>query len=469
MNAKNTLLVVGLFTIIILMTNLTCLHSDTIYLNNGGKIKCQEVIKNEEGAICKFGGSQLIVQKENIKEIVHEQTDELPQKTPSKNQETSSHKPPEAQSKTSPPASNEKQIQQLENNYAQNKTDDSKELLLSAYQNEVNSFLIANNYKKSLEYALKIEKLDPADAETKLKIAICYYRLSDFFMAEYKARDAKKLNEKMAEPYFLLGDIYYQKNDLKNALNEWEAGLKIKMNPEYDAKLKELTKELKLSNDQEKTHTSHFKMNFDGNVLNNSATDPIVNVLEDYYKELSQTMNYYSSEPVTVIFYSNKDFKDLLNGPEWGAGVYDGKIRIPGKTLNIDTRLSSTLKHELTHAIITKKTNGNAPGWLQEGLASYFDGEKVAHPHFFSKLPDIAAFPDSFSSFDSATAGLLYEKSLSFINFLQEQYGTWKIPELLDALGDGKKIDDAIHSVYHQDLIELEQQWKTHLQDTKSN
>ena len=45
------------------------------------------------------------------------------------------------------------------------------------------------------------------------------------------------------------------------------------------------------------------------------------------------------------------------------------------------------------------------------------------------------------------------------MNFLQEQYGTWKILILLDELGDGKNIADAFQSAFMQSLSEVEQQW----------
>ena len=84
------------------LIKIECVYADTIYLNNGGKLKCEKVIKNNEGVTCKFGGSQLIVQKEKIKEIVHEQLDEPPQNTPAKSQNTASQKTPEPSPKISP-------------------------------------------------------------------------------------------------------------------------------------------------------------------------------------------------------------------------------------------------------------------------------------------------------------------------------------------------------------------------------
>jgi tetratricopeptide (TPR) repeat protein len=465
---SNTFHYIGRACVIMLLVvlfNMAILHADTIILNNGGKLKCKEIIHNEDSVICKFDESQLIVKKDKIKEIQSSTDSDLYQNTSNKDQIGSDSATVTPPVEPAPPEDAEKKIQDLENTYNKDRSGNAKTDLVDAYDRQINTMYRNKSYKKAIEYASKLEKIEPTNPEVKLKMAFCYFMISDQFLAEHYARAAKALDKDYADAYFLLGEIYYHQNNLNDALYEWQMGLKIKPSPEYEEKLNKLSKELNVSSEFLKTNTRHFKITFDGNALNSSLTNPIINILEDYFKELSVTFNYYPTDPIQVIFYSNQDFKDVLKAPYWSTGVYDGKIRMPAKNIKLTSELSPILKHELTHAIISQKTNYNAPAWLEEGLAQFLEGERPSYSLEMLKAPSIEAFPQSFTPFKSDEVKLLYGKSLSFVAYLQEQYGMWKILMLLDTLGEGKTMDEAFRSVFLLDLNEVEQQWSSHINE----
>lgn len=161
-----------------------------------------------------------------------------------------------------------------------------------------------------------------------------------------------------------------------DAMYQRKQGLALKNNLDCEQKLAKLCQELKISSDYLKTSTQHFKINLDGDTLQESVINAILNALEERYKGLTTTLNYYPSEPIAVIFYANQDFKDFVNAPAWSGGFYDGKIRIPGKNIKISSTASAVLKHKLTHALLLKKTNYNAPALVHEVQQNIFKERK---------------------------------------------------------------------------------------------
>lgn len=78
-----------------------------------------------------------------------------------------------------------------------------------------------------------------------------------------------------------------------------------------------------------------------------------------------------------VIHETTQDFTSATGQSWWVAGVTHGR-QIELQPLDVLRRrriLSSTLRHEYTHAVIEAVGEGRAPRWLAEGLAIAFAGE----------------------------------------------------------------------------------------------
>jgi hypothetical protein len=434
------------------LANINISYCPTIILKSGGKMECSEIMQQDKNTICLIHNNKVYVNTNNIEEILYS----TPPKSNKKNVKQDNQLK-KAMTDVDP------EIKKLELQYWQSKNESSLNQLINAYIAKANENYINNNFENALSYLLKLESLAPFDSLTKLKIAYCYFRLSDFFMSQYYAQESKKLNKTIPETYFLLGDIYYYQNNLFDAKNEWEQGLSLKNDPAYQEKLANLLKEIELSKQQSKSTSNHFKVEFDTNSVDRSSINNILNILEEYYKELTIAFNYYPKEPISIIIYSDKDFKEFTKSPDWSSGLYDGKIKLPGKNININDKFSEIIKHELVHALITKKTNANAPAWLQEGLALYFQNAKINNDIKLLTMPNLTSFPQTFADLSEETSAAYYAKSFSFINYLINQYGTWKIILLLDELSTGKKIEDAFKSAYLQDLNDIEQQWRNYI------
>lgn len=463
MNIENEQLIRFLsLSIFFLFSLINVSFCHTIFLKNGGKIECSEIIYQDKIINCLIKNNKISININLVQEINYSKN-VVPDKEIQKDNKPIPSKKYKKESSTD----YEPEIKKLEFLYWQNKNQFTQNKLINAYIDKANENYLNNNYEKALSYLQKLEELIPFDSLTKLKIAYCYYRLSDSFMAHSYAQESKKLNKTIPEIYFLLGDIYYDQHNLFDAKNEWEEGLKLKNDTIYQKKLSILMKELELSMKQLKASSNHFKIEFDKNSIEESAINPILNLLEQYYKELTITFNYYPNEPIIVLIYTEKDFKEFTNAPDWSSGLYDGKIRIPGKDIKINDKSSQIIKHELVHALVAKKTNSNAPSWLHEGLAFYFQNAKIKNNIKLLELPALSFFPQQFSSLKGDSASLLYEKALSFVTFLINQYGTWKIILFLDALASGQNTEDAFKTAYLQELNDIEQQWQNYIIATK--
>ena len=72
------------------------------------------------------------------------------------------------------------------------------------------------------------------------------------------------------------------------------------------------------------------------------------------YGEIGKSFSYYPENPITVILYSDQQFRDITRTPAWTGGLFDGKIRIPteGAGSLSGGVLNRVLHHEYTHAIV---------------------------------------------------------------------------------------------------------------------
>ena len=130
---------------------------------------------------------------------------------------------------------------------------------------------------------------------------------------------------------------------------------------------------------------------------------------------------------------------------------------------------ASTLIHELTHLIFGRALNSpyarSAPGWLNEGNASYWEtGNRSASLRNFAPIAR-AGRVNEFEAMNSVP-GLrrdindFYIQSTDFVGYLIENHGRDSIGSLLAELNAGKDINAAMRAVYGGSLSEIENGWR---------
>jgi hypothetical protein len=180
-----------------------------------------------------------------------------------------------------------------------------------------------------------------------------------------------------------------------------------------------------------------------------------------------------SDEEMNVYVYPNyQDMQDaVLYEPSWtgGQAYSDFNIVIMGLSGGDSTWDKNTVIHELTHLLVghfTFSCIGTLPGWIEEGLAMFSEGELDAGMQSVldqaissNNLITLRSLNGGFSELPDK-ANLSYSQSYSVIQFMIHNYGQQEMTDLLEALRDAKPIDEALMEVYGFDTDGLDAAWR---------
>ena len=129
--------------------------------------------------------------------------------------------------------------------------------------------------------------------------------------------------------------------------------------------------------------------------------------------------------------------------------------------------------HEMTHLVVAEAEKSplgrDAPSWLNEGLAVYFqnDGDhrqlerRLADPVRQGKLIPIKHMNSIPGRRDEIN--VFYPQSGHFVAYLIARYGHERVASLLGNLDAGQEIADAFHSAYGESLYDVENDWRSTL------
>src|SRR5262249_31771729 len=88
-------------------------------------------------------------------------------------------------------------------------------------------------------------------------------------------------------------------------------------------------------------------------------------VLDASFATIGRSLGAYPPNSISVILYTDQQFRDITGAPEWSGGGFDGQIRLPvqGAAQNL-ALFDRMLTHELTHAMVHGLARRNVPAWL---------------------------------------------------------------------------------------------------------
>ncbi len=180
---------------------------------------------------------------------------------------------------------------------------------------------------------------------------------------------------------------------------------------------------------------------------------------------------------VTIYIYASaQDLQSAqLFAQQWEGGVtFEGysliAVGVPTNQLSYGQR---AVPHELTHWIVGQITfndfGAGLPTWLDEGLATY--GEGQLSPDYQSALDSairsnqlisVRSLSSPFSAI-AQQALISYGESNSIVTFMINSYGKAKMRELLGVFQQGSGYDDALMKVYGFDQDGLDKLWRKSL------
>lgn len=198
--------------------------------------------------------------------------------------------------------------------------------------------------------------------------------------------------------------------------------------------------------------------------------------LEAALRQLHEEFDHQITDRIQVIIYdSHNDFSqtNVVPLPASAEGIggvtdaYKNRITMP---FNGNFReFRSTLHHELEHAVVNdmfyggnvqSRLSGNAlqiPLWFNEGMAEYtslgWDTETdmwIRDAVINDYLPPIPRLGGYFA----------YRGGQSVWNYIVEEYGRQKIPEIMQAIKSQRNVGTALSSTLGYDIEELSEQWR---------
>lgn len=352
------------------------------------------------------------------------------------------------------------------NNYAialnnENKTEDAKEYLYKAIELEKDNL----GFKENLANIIS-------------NLAIKYYNDGNYDLAIQELKESLASLPKHISSLMLLGQIYYQTQDLKKAQEIWNKAYTYDPhNIELKQMLARLRSEEKVETQLKQLDAYYFDIRFDKEAIDTEIYD-IRYYLHDAYREIGRDFNYYPLHKIPVILYAQEDFHRLRQTPDWVAGIYDGKIRLPIKNGNFSAEeFKHLLRHEYTHAVVFELSNGKCPIWFNEGLAKYEESKQVK--------PDTALLEKAIKgntiipinkldlNFSLQTEpeklNLAYLEAYSFIEFILNRWNFYIIKGILEHLKNGESLEKAFYEETDRSMDKLEKDWKDYIQRNYCN
>jgi len=188
----------------------------------------------------------------------------------------------------------------------------------------------------------------------------------------------------------------------------------------------------------------------------------LMDTCEEGLARLTEDIGTYPERPIKIYIYaSTTDLQEAMIFPqEWTGGVGE---------LDWGKR---ALVHELTHLVVHQATfspYGQLPLWLDEGLAMYNEGE--LDPQYRARLEEAVQEDELISvrslcspfSAEREKALLSYAQSYSLVEYLLDNYGQYRMLDLLTLLKEGATYDEALTEVYGFDIEGLDTNWRATL------
>ena len=290
-------------------------------------------------------------------------------------------------------------------------------------------------------FALALDA-EPRDPSNHLGSGLAAYLLGQPTVAQHELERALELAPSLTEASLLLANVLYRASDISGAIRVYEAALEFA--PADDTlrtRLDDLRQEAAVHGNFLESHGTHFTVLFE-RAADAELASLVGAILEAAYWRVSTALAIYPERPITVVLYTQEQFRDITQSPQWAAAAYDGRIRLPvgGAGAN-PGELERVIVHEFTHALVQTLTPRGVPMWLHEGLAVMFEpnGEAWVDEQLSrtpTRLP-LERLAGSFGDLSGDNAWLAYAQSAGIVRALFESGGPLSVGAVLQDIARG--------------------------------
>ena len=289
---------------------------------------------------------------------------------------------------------------------------------------------------------------EPRDPSLHLGAGLAAHLLGQATQARQSLEQALAIAPAYTTASLLLGEILYRGSDLEGAIRVYENALVHA--PGHEAITKRLTdwrRESALHSRFFQSNGSHFTVLFEG-PSDEQLASRAIELLEAAYWRIGTALYTFPEQVITVVLYTQEQFRDITRSPDWAAAVYDGRIRVPmrGALTRLD-ELERVLGHEFTHVLVRTIAPQGVPTWLNEGLAVLFESNGQAWAdetlQTTSRRLRHAKLGGSFAGLTGQDARLAYAQSAQAVQQLIDLVGTPALVALLQDLARGETFERA--------------------------
>jgi hypothetical protein len=200
------------------------------------------------------------------------------------------------------------------------------------------------------------------------------------------------------------------------------------------------------------------------------VAEEISEELQRTHQDLTRLFGAIPPFRSSVRLMDEPSFYELTGAPGWtNAMFFRGEIIIPlstAKPIDIDN-LHRSVKHEYSHAVLAALSGGAIPGWIDEGLAQWLEGEEnpALRNSLRSYLKRASPVPLSllqggFTRLESNMVPAAYAQSLLAVQAMIKAYGVEKIAQYLELLRKDEDKDVAFFTAFG--LTENDFEYKLH-------
>jgi tetratricopeptide (TPR) repeat protein len=290
----------------------------------------------------------------------------------------------------------------------------------------------------------------PRDPSLCLGAGMAAFMLGRSADAQAWLEKALTLNPRYRSASEWLGELHYRAGRLKEAIDVYEGALTYAPgDKDLESRLGDWRREADKHNRSYEARGAHFAVRFEG-PGDELLARKVVELLEQQYWRIGQTLTAYPSEPITVVLYTQQEFRDITRMPSWTAAAYDGRIHLPMRgALEQTEDLDRILGHEFVHAVVVMLGGRNVPTWVNEGLATILerggreDAERVLAAT--RARPALQQLHRSFSGLSADDAAVAYALSAHAVRRMMDLRSAAAVVTLLQDLGRGASFTTAFH------------------------
>lgn len=205
------------------------------------------------------------------------------------------------------------------------------------------------------------------------------------------------------------------------------------------------------------------------------SADLLLKTLESTHAKYVDLFGAIPKFSITVRLMEEETFYLSTGAPRWtNAMFFKGQIIIPvaaGGKMDQDN-LFRSIRHEYTHAVIHALSAGACPGWIDEGLAQWAEGDvnpllTQALSEWLSEHPPVPMklLQGGFTKLPSAMVPAAYAESLLATRQLLQNAGIPGFRLMFELLRKGVEPSKAFRIAFGKNEKEFEREFKRALPD----